>query len=131
MTNLEDRLRQIAEDAERAHSEELELEREGVQLPALPSSVAKRSNRAAVLSVRLTPEELEALSQFAEREGIPSSTLARSFIVRALRRGTLETVGVVRELNTRAEISMVLKDLADGIMKIESPLYRGDDDVVS
>lgn len=43
--------------------------------------------RAAVLSVRLNPTELDALTAQARTRGVPTSTLARSLIVQGLRVG--------------------------------------------
>lgn len=47
--------------------------------------------RSVMFSIRLNPDELEALNHYAEQEGLPARTLARAWILQALeRRDTID-----------------------------------------
>ncbi|GAB3820572.1 hypothetical protein GCM10028820_26950 [Tessaracoccus terricola] len=48
------------------------------------SKVTRGHQRAKTLQVRLNAEELEALTQLAERRGLPVSTLARDILLTQL-----------------------------------------------
>lgn len=52
------------------------------------SAEASRPARAKVLSIRLNPEEFEALNRHAEQLELPASTLVRGWILTQLRAGT-------------------------------------------
>lgn len=52
------------------------------------SANATRPARAKVLSIRLNPDEFEALNEHAERLELPASTLVRSWILTQLRADT-------------------------------------------
>lgn len=52
------------------------------------SAEATRPARAKVLSIRLNPDEFEALNRHAERLELPASTLVRGWILTQLRADT-------------------------------------------
>ncbi|GAB3886469.1 hypothetical protein [Terrabacter terrigena] len=54
---------------------------------------AKPADRTKVLSVRLTSEEFDALSERATEVGVGPSTLARTLVRRGLAIGTSDTAG--------------------------------------
>lgn len=76
MTDLEKLLRDEAEHAE-AHQD----------APAGPETSVSRPGhaRSTVYSVRLNPDEVAALQEYADKEGLPASTLVRSWIIERLR----------------------------------------------
>ncbi|WP_166982175.1 hypothetical protein [Paramicrobacterium fandaimingii] len=64
------------------------------------SSIATRpgGTRARVYSIRLTEAEVAALEAVAERDGVPASTLARSWIVERLSTdGDVDDVRVIAD----------------------------------
>lgn len=76
MTDLEKLLRDEAEHAEIHHD-----------APAGPETSVSRPGhaRSTVYSVRLNPDEVAALQEYADAEGLPASTLVRSWIIERLR----------------------------------------------
>jgi hypothetical protein len=53
-------------------------------LPLSARAVRKGQSRSVVYSVRLTPEQTEAIQQIAEEAGIPASALVRDWVVEGL-----------------------------------------------
>jgi hypothetical protein len=76
MTELEKLLRAEAEHAE-----------EHADAPAGPETTVSRPGhaRSTVYSVRLNPDEVTALQEYADQAGLPASTLVRSWIIERLR----------------------------------------------
>ncbi|MBP2368418.1 DUF6290 family protein [Pseudonocardia parietis] len=76
MSDLEKLLRDEAEHAE-THQD----------APAGPRTTATRPGhaRSTVYSVRLNPDEVAALQEYAETAGLPASTLVRSWIIERIR----------------------------------------------
>lgn len=76
MTDLEKLLRDEAEHAETHHDS-----------PTGPETSVSRPGhaRSTVYSVRLNPDEVAALQEYADEEGLPASTLVRSWIIERLR----------------------------------------------
>ncbi len=66
---------EISPEALRAYREEAEATRDD------PMPNATRPARAKVLSIRLNPDEFEALNRHAEQLDLPASTLVRSWIL--------------------------------------------------
>ena len=75
-TDLEKLLRDEAEHAE-THPD----------APAGPETTVSRPGhaRSTVYSVRLNPDEVTALQEYADQAGLPASTLVRSWIIERLR----------------------------------------------
>ena len=71
-------------------------------VPLSDGVVGTRPNlgRSVVYSVRLMPDEVAAVQAAADRAGLPSSTLVRSWIVERLNSGTASSA----EANLRALI---------------------------
>jgi hypothetical protein len=65
--------------------------------PAPPGVEPVRRGRASVLSVRLSPQELDALTTQAHNDGIPVSTLARALIVRAMHANNEPSIARIEE----------------------------------
>lgn len=76
--NVETLLRDEAEHAEQQHNAEIG-----------PDTTVSRPGhvRSTVYSVRLNPDEVAGLQTLADREGLPASTLVRSWIIERLRFG--------------------------------------------
>lgn len=71
-----------------------------------------RPGRAVVLSVRLNPEEFEALSEHAREHGVPVSTMARSLVVRALREDQIGDIGATTPAAIAATVYGMLPEIA-------------------
>jgi hypothetical protein len=84
------------------HIVDIEAEASELSRDAPPPTGVKptRPGRAVVLSVRLSSDELAALTAAAEQRGIPVSTAARSLIVGGL--GSAGDTGVVHDAVVRA-----------------------------
>lgn len=67
-------------------------------VPAGVAGTRPGRGRAAVLSVRLAPEELEELTARARDQGVPVSTMARSLIVRGLRPAQIDVSPQLRDV---------------------------------
>lgn len=103
----------------------------------------RTSNRTVVFSVRLNTDEVESLQALADRDGLPSSTLVRSWIVERIRREegkstvpdfsyadlTLDGEGLTsgptddRSAFVRSIVREELRDLLEGIRQ-EGPNAR-------
>ncbi|MGH3769271.1 MAG: hypothetical protein ACRDTX_29680, partial [Pseudonocardiaceae bacterium] len=79
-TGRDDPMTEVNPDALREYREEAEASRDEPL-----SGEATRPARAKVLSIRLNPDEFEALSRHAEQLDLPASTLVRSWILTQLR----------------------------------------------
>lgn len=69
-------------------SEILAAEGDAAEHASIPDGVrGERRNlaRSVMFSLRLNPEELDALEHIADERGIPTRTLARGFIIQAMR----------------------------------------------
>ena len=89
----------VTPDALLAYREEAESTREEPL-----SADATRPARGKVLSVRLNPDEFEALTRHAEQLDLPASTLVRSWILTQLRADTdTSPVGTVDRIAREVE----------------------------
>jgi len=85
-------------DIEKLIDQETESSEEDRDAPIPAGATLSRPNRArsAVYSIRLDPDEVIALQTIAEAAGLPSSTLARSWIVGRIREEQTGFNGSVR-----------------------------------
>jgi len=106
--------RLIAEEteaAEQAHAADPEREAAGIPA-ALPAGKRRRPVRETTLTIRLTSVERSALERYADRAGVPASTLAREWIWERLNTGSGEpvrdTLARLREDMDRLERQLAL-----------------------
>lgn len=74
----------VAPEALQAYREEAEATRD----EPMSADATRPARRGKVLSIRLNPDEFEALSRHAEQLDLPASTLVRSWILTQLRTDT-------------------------------------------
>ncbi len=82
-TGKDDPMTEINPEALREYREEAEATRDE---PLSPHAI--RPARARVLSIRLNPDEFEALNRHADQLELPASTLVRGWILTQLRADT-------------------------------------------
>jgi hypothetical protein len=105
--NLEDRLAEIADEAEAGEEDQ-------TPRPIPPHVKVTRGNpRSKVLQVRLNTEEIEALERIADRRELPVSTVAREQLLKLI--ATESAAGadmkqMIMQLNVYATAIQTLSD---------------------
>lgn len=87
-------------DLEKLIDQETEASEQNRDAPIPEGATLTRPNRArsTVYSIRLNPDEVEALQNLAASAGVPASTLARSWIVERIRDERVELSDAEAEL---------------------------------
>jgi hypothetical protein len=114
-----------AKDDNLTYAEKVAPLEELFDAPADPDTSSRPGHaRAKVFSVRLNPEELDALNAFAEAAEVPASALVRGWILKGLRKQDEDPLDQIQVsvMVLRTALSRLPRELRESLSWAESPL---------